>query len=164
MAYPEVQAKIQQEIDEIVGRNRLPRLAVKPQLPYTEATILEVQRLASIVAVNLPHRFSEDTSLLGYDIPKGTMLIANLWAVSRDPSIWSDPNKFNPERFLDEAGSLKPREEHLPFSTGNTTDPILSHHQKTTAFKHGEKQVHKRLSDGTRDFNKDDLSETIVLH
>ncbi|XP_071787863.1 cytochrome P450 2J4-like [Asterias amurensis] len=118
MAYHEVQTKIQQEIDEIVGRNRLPRLADKPQLPYTEATILEVQRLASIVAVNLPHMFSQDTSLLGYDIPKGTMLIANLWAVSRDPSIWSDPERFNPERFLDKAGSLKPREEHLPFSTG----------------------------------------------
>ncbi|XP_033624193.1 cytochrome P450 2J6-like [Asterias rubens] len=118
MAYPEVQAKIQQEIDEIVGRNRLPRLADKPQLPYTEATLLEVQRLASIVAVNPPHMFSEDTRLLGYDIPKGTLIIANLWAVSHDPSTWSDPEKFIPERFLDEAGSLKPRLELLPFGSG----------------------------------------------
>ena len=118
MAYPEVQARVQRELDDAVGRDRLPNMADKPQLPYTEATILEVQRLASIGSLGLAHMFSKDTSLLGYDIPKGTMLFANLWAVSRDSSIWSDPDRFNPERFLDEAGFLKPREEHLPFSTG----------------------------------------------
>ncbi|XP_071788972.1 cytochrome P450 2J4-like [Asterias amurensis] len=118
MAYPEVQARVQRELDDAVGRDRLPNMADKPQLPYTEATILEVQRLASIASLAVTHMLSKDTSLLGYDIPKGTLLIANLWAVSRDPSIWSDPEKFIPERFLYEAGSLKPREEHLPFSTG----------------------------------------------
>ncbi|XP_071787918.1 cytochrome P450 2J4-like isoform X2 [Asterias amurensis] len=118
IAYPEVQARVQRELDDAVGRDRLPNMADKPQLPYTEATILEVQRLASIASLAITHMFSKDTRLLGYDIPRGTLLIANLWAVSRDPSIWSDPEKFNPERFLDEAGSLKPREEHLPFSTG----------------------------------------------
>ncbi|XP_033625410.1 cytochrome P450 2J6-like [Asterias rubens] len=118
VAYPKVQAKIQQEIDDSVGRNRLPRLADKPQLPYTEATILEVQRLASIAALGVTHMFSKDTNLLGFDIPEGTRLLTNLWAVSRDPSIWSSPEEFKPERFIDEAGSLKPREEHLPFASG----------------------------------------------
>ncbi|XP_071789120.1 cytochrome P450 2J4-like [Asterias amurensis] len=118
MAYPEVQARVQRELDDAVGRDRLPNMADKPQLPYTEATILDVQRLASIASLAVTHMLSKDTSLLGYDIPKGTLLIANLWAVSRDPFIWSDPEKLIPERFLDEAGSLKPREEHLPFSTG----------------------------------------------
>ena len=150
MAYPEVQAKIQQEIDEIVGRNRLPRLADKPQLPYTEATLLEVQRLASIVAVNPPHMFSEDTRLLGYDIPKGTLIIANLWAVSHDPSTWSDPEKFIPERFLDEAGSLKPRLELLPFGSGkfsSRTVKYFSHQIITIAlFEHRAKTVSNNIS------------------
>ncbi|XP_038044902.1 cytochrome P450 2U1-like [Patiria miniata] len=118
LAHPEVQSKVQREIDEVVGRNRLPRIADKPELSYTEATIMEVQRIASVGALGVPHMFSQDTSIFGYDMPRNTILISNLWAVSRDPNLWPEPEKFRPERFLDGDGKVRLPEEHLPFSTG----------------------------------------------
>ncbi|XP_022099770.1 cytochrome P450 2J6-like [Acanthaster planci] len=123
MAYPEVQSKIQRELDEVVGRNRLPCLADKPELSYTEATIEEVQRIACVGALGLPHMFSRDTSIFGHDIPRKTILVPNFWAVSRDPNLWSEPEKFRPERFLDENGKVRHREGHLPFSTGRRACP-----------------------------------------
>ena len=118
MIHPEVQDRIQEEIDSVVGRNRLPKLADKPELPYTWATILEIQRMATILPLGFVHSSGVDTTLGDYSIPKGSMVISNLWAIHHNPEIWQNPEEFNPGRFLDADGHLREKEELIPFSTG----------------------------------------------
>ena len=65
IAFPEIQSRVQQEIDDAVGRNRLPRLSDKPELPYTEAALHEIQRIGSIVPLGVPHKCMEDTTFRG---------------------------------------------------------------------------------------------------
>ena len=119
MTHPEIQDRVQKEIDSVVGRNRLPRLADKNDLPYTAATLLEIQRIVTVAPLGMAHFCGEETTLEGYTIPPGSVVVANLWAVHHDPDIWDDPHEFNPERFLDEDGCLQEREELIPFSTGS---------------------------------------------
>ena len=118
MANPEIQDHVQKEIDSVVGRNRLPRLADKDDLPYTAATLLEIQRIVTVAPLGVAHSCGEETTLEGYTIPKGSIVVPNLWAVHHDPDIWDEPDKFKPERFLDANGCLQEREELIPFSTG----------------------------------------------
>ncbi len=119
ITHPEIQRRIQNEIDSVIGQDRMPRLSDRTNLPYTMATILEIQRHASILFLGFPHSAATDTTLCGYDIPEGAMIISNLWALHHDPDFWDDPEKFNPERFMDEDGNVVHHEEHLiPFSIG----------------------------------------------
>ncbi|XP_072050203.1 cytochrome P450 2J5-like [Amphiura filiformis] len=119
MAYPEIQKRVQLEICSVVGCDRLPRLSDKDKLPFTAATLLEIQRISTITPLGFPHKCGEDTSIDGYTIPKESLVISNIWAVHYDPDTWTNPEEFNPERFLDKAGCLREREELIPFSTGN---------------------------------------------
>ncbi|XP_038056997.1 cytochrome P450 2J6-like isoform X2 [Patiria miniata] len=119
MARPDILEKVQQELDAVVGRGRLPRMSDKPNLPYTEATLMELQRVANILPLGIPHQASEDTTILGFDIPKGSVIMPNMWALSTDSKLWQDPETFRPERFLDETGrNVVKQEEHIPFSIG----------------------------------------------
>uniref|UniRef100_A0A5F8GFG9 Cytochrome P450 family 2 subfamily U member 1 n=1 Tax=Monodelphis domestica TaxID=13616 RepID=A0A5F8GFG9_MONDO len=110
--------KVQKEIEKVIGPDRAPSLTDKVHMPYTEATIMEVQRMSAVVPFGIPRMTSEKTTLQGYTIPKGTMIIANLWAIHRDPAIWENPKNFSPERFLDEEGQLIKREHFIPFGIG----------------------------------------------
>ncbi|XP_072013988.1 cytochrome P450 2U1-like [Amphiura filiformis] len=116
IANPDIQSRVQDEIDSVVGRNSLPRVGDK--LPFTEATIMEVQRIASIVPVGVPHVAAADTTLRGYLIPKGTVIISNLLAIHHNQDSWYEPEKFEPERFLDSKGDMFYRNEYVPFSIG----------------------------------------------
>ncbi|XP_072046944.1 cytochrome P450 2U1-like [Amphiura filiformis] len=118
MAYPDIHRRVQQEIDIVVGRDRLPKLSDIPNLPYTGATLLELQRIVTITPSGIVHFAADDTILNGFSIPKGTFLISNLWAVHHDPNVWEEPAQFNPSRFLDSSGNLLHRPELIPFSTG----------------------------------------------
>ena len=115
---PDVQEKVHEEIDEAVGRNRLPRLSDKPNLQYTQAVILEIQRMATISRLGIPHGCTKTTTIRGFTIPEGCVVMSNLWAIHRDPELWPEPNKFKPERFLDDKGQVFNRDELIPFSTG----------------------------------------------
>lgn len=116
--YPDIQEKVQEEIDAVIGRDRIPSLTDKGCLPFTEATIMEVQRMTVVVPLAIPHMASQTTVFRGYTIPKGTVIIPNLWSVHRDPSVWDCPDDFNPSRFLDEQGKLLRREYFIPFGIG----------------------------------------------
>ncbi|KAM9314386.1 cytochrome P450 2U1 [Pholidichthys leucotaenia] len=116
--HPDIQDKVQAEIDEVVGPHRVPSLTDKGNLPFTEATIMEVQRLAVVVPLAIPHMASATTEFRGYTIPKGTVILPNLWSVHRDPTVWDDPDSFNPARFLDDEGKLLRKECFIPFGTG----------------------------------------------
>ena len=120
MAYPDVQHRIQREIDSVVGRNRLPLIC--DDLPFTEATIMEIQRFVTILPIGVPHIAAEDTTLQGHTIPKGTILACNIWAIHHDPNVWKDPEQFRPERFLDRNGDVCRPQEYIPFSVGKLTN------------------------------------------
>nr|XP_055152768.1 cytochrome P450 2U1 isoform X1 [Symphalangus syndactylus] len=115
---PDVQEKVHEEIERVIGTNRAPSLTDKAQMPYTEATIMEVQRLTVVVPLAIPHMTSENTVLQGYTIPKGTLILPNLWSVHRDPAIWEKPEDFYPNRFLDDQGQLIKKETFIPFGIG----------------------------------------------
>ncbi|XP_020786184.2 cytochrome P450 2U1 isoform X2 [Boleophthalmus pectinirostris] len=116
--YPDIQDKVQEEIDAVIGQHRAPSMTDKGSLPFTEATIMEVQRLTVAVPLAIPHMTSIDTEFCGYTIPKGTVIIPNLWSVHRDPTVWDEPDEFKPTRFLDQEGNLLRKEYFMPFGTG----------------------------------------------
>ena len=115
--YPEVQARVQQELARVVGEDRSPAMEDRPRLPYTEAVIMEVQRHANIVPLGLRHRITRDMVVSGQLVPAGTMVMP-LMAEILKGDYWGDGEVFRPERFLDEAGQLRKEERFIPFSTG----------------------------------------------
>ncbi|KAJ8041702.1 Cytochrome P450 1A1 [Holothuria leucospilota] len=116
--YPEVQRNIQAEIDSVVGTARPPRLADRERLPYTEAVGCESRRYCLAGPFSVPHSATTDTDIHGYFVPKGSMVIANAWAVSRNPELFPDPEQFKPERFLTKDGKLKLDEKVLGVTFG----------------------------------------------
>uniref|UniRef100_A0A8D2J5S7 Cytochrome P450 1A n=1 Tax=Varanus komodoensis TaxID=61221 RepID=A0A8D2J5S7_VARKO len=109
--YPEVQKKIQEEIDQTIGRERKPRLSDRPMLPYTEAFIMEVFRHTTFVPFTIPHCTNRDTTVNGFYIPRDTCVFVNQWQVNHDPKLWKDPCDFSPERFLSADGTGISRNE-----------------------------------------------------
>ncbi|MGH0152509.1 UNVERIFIED_CONTAM: hypothetical protein FKN15_022322 [Acipenser sinensis] len=116
--YPQIQEKVQAEIDRVIGQARQPSMEDKPNMPYTDAVIHEVQRMGNIVPLNVPRMSTEDTMLGGYFLPKGTQVFANLTSVLFDKNEWQTPDTFNPEHFLDAEGQFVRREAFMPFSAG----------------------------------------------
>ncbi|XP_014672801.1 PREDICTED: cytochrome P450 2C15-like isoform X3 [Priapulus caudatus] len=123
LKYPHVLRRVQAEIDDVIGRGRLPCMADQDSMPYTRATIAEVQRVADIVPLNLPHCTTAEIQLGGYVIPASTMIIANLTAILNDPKHFPEPEKFRPERHLDERGDFVQNEALIPFSIGRRVCP-----------------------------------------
>ncbi|NWV31849.1 CP1A4 protein, partial [Grantiella picta] len=109
--YPDVQRKIQEELDQTIGRERRPRLSDRGKLPYMEAFILEMFRHSSFVPFTIPHSTTKATVLNGYYIPKDTCVFINQWQVNHDETLWKDPSAFKPERFLDATGTELNRTE-----------------------------------------------------
>ncbi|XP_063057368.1 cytochrome P450 2J2-like [Engraulis encrasicolus] len=116
--HPDVQKKVQSEIDTVIGQSRPPSMADKASMPYTEAVIHEIQRIGNIVPINGLRLAGKDTTLGGYFIPKGTSLLTNLTSVMFDKTEWETPEEFNPGHFLDSEGKFRRRDAFLPFSAG----------------------------------------------
>ncbi|KAF8971244.1 cytochrome P450 [Flammula alnicola] len=98
--HPEIQKRAQAEIDAVVGNERLPVVADRDQLPYLSAVMKELMRWQPVSPLALPHRSIKDDVYNGCFIPAGTVIVANTWAVTRDPSLFRNPDKFDPERYL----------------------------------------------------------------
>ncbi|XP_070687941.1 cytochrome P450 2J2-like [Pempheris klunzingeri] len=116
--YPEIQAKVQAEIEQMIGRSRQPSMEDRTSLPYTDAVIHEVQRMGNIVPLSLPHVTNRDIQLGGYTVPKGVTVIPNLASVLFDKKEWETPFTFNPGHFLNEEGKFMKRAAFVPFSAG----------------------------------------------
>ncbi|KAK6792722.1 hypothetical protein RDI58_011803 [Solanum bulbocastanum] len=99
LAHPEALHKLRAEIDSQVGNERLLNESDLTKLPYLRSVINETLRLYHPVPLLLPHYSSEDCTVGGYDVPKHTILLVNIWAIQRDPKVWKEPNEFKPERF-----------------------------------------------------------------
>ncbi|CAN7946258.1 unnamed protein product, partial [Ixodes pacificus] len=113
-----VQAGIHEEIDRVVGRDRPPAWEDRLAMPYTMAVLWEMYRCKP--NSTLPRSVGEDILLNDYIIPKGTVVMPNFWAVLMNDSLWENPGKFDPSRFLSEDGSrLLDKPEYLiSFSLG----------------------------------------------
>ena len=129
IVHQHVAKKIQEEVDNVVGNQRMPRLSDRARMPYTMAAVFEVLRYtAAIAPAGFPHRALEDKNFEGYYIPKGSIILTYAWYVLHDPKLWNDPWVFNPERFLDAEGNLLPpehetRRNFIAFSTGHRDCP-----------------------------------------
>jgi len=124
--YPDIARKAQAELDSVVGTDRLPRFGDRENLPYINALVLEVLRWHSSSPTGLPHCVTEDDKHDGYLIPKGTMVITNLWFMMHDPKVYSDPMTFNPARFLGPAMEPDPRKVCFGFGRRACPGPILA--------------------------------------
>jgi cytochrome P450 len=105
--HPKVMKKAQEELDRVVGKGQLPNFSDRGDLPYIDAVVKEVLRWNPIFPMALLNRVTQDDVYRGYLIPAGATVIQNIWAVCRDPSIYPDPETFNPDRFLKD-GKINP--------------------------------------------------------
>lgn len=108
--FPEVQARARQEIDRIIGTGRSPNFGDQDKVPYINAIVLESLRWNPPAPFIVPHASREDDTYNGYFIPKGTMVIPNVWQISRDPNVYEDPSTFNPDRFINDPNIRDPRD------------------------------------------------------
>ncbi|KAJ6496168.1 cytochrome P450 [Mycena sanguinolenta] len=126
MDHPSILNKLQQEVDSVVGHDRLPNFGDRSRLPYLEAVLSETWRWGVPVPINLPHCATEDDIFRGMIIPKGSLVLANIWAILRDETKFPDAWKFQPERFLNEKNPLvlaKMDPRHYVFGFGRRRCP-----------------------------------------
>ncbi|KAI0092432.1 CyP450 monooxygenase [Irpex rosettiformis] len=106
-AHPELQKKAREELDMIVGTDRLPTYDDFDSLPYAQAIYMECSRWIPVVPLSIPRRALADDHYGGFFIPEGTVVLANIWHILRDPKEYPDPERFYPDRFMKD-GALNP--------------------------------------------------------
>ncbi|XP_052028300.1 cytochrome P450 2C29 isoform X1 [Apodemus sylvaticus] len=118
LRYPHVTAKVQEEIESVIGRHRSPCMQDRSHMPYTDAMIHEVQRFIDLIPNSLPHAVTCDIKFRNYLIPKGTTVVTSLSSVLHDSKEFPNPEMFDPGHFLDGNGNFKKSDYFMPFSTG----------------------------------------------
>ncbi|KAM4065259.1 cytochrome p450 [Hirsutella rhossiliensis] len=98
--HPQVQAKAQRLIDDVVGRDKLPTFQDRPRLLYIDYIVQETLRWCPVSPIGIPHRSLEDDVYNGYFIPAGSFVYANARAMTHDESVYTDPDNFNPDRYM----------------------------------------------------------------
>uniref|UniRef100_A0A8C8RJ77 Uncharacterized protein n=1 Tax=Pelusios castaneus TaxID=367368 RepID=A0A8C8RJ77_9SAUR len=119
IAHPDIQGRVQEELDTVLGPSRMVMYEDRKSLPYTNAVIHEIQRFSSISAIGVMRRCTKDTNVQGFSVTKGTLIFPNIFSVLYDPDEWETPRRFNPRHFLDQDGNFVHREAFLPFSAGH---------------------------------------------
>lgn len=109
--YPEVQKRLRNEADQVIGLDRKVCLGDRDSMSYTRAFLLELLRFGSLSPILIPHMTLVDTFIGDHQIPAGVQVFLNVRAVHHDATFWKDPYVFQPERFLDARGCLIPPED-----------------------------------------------------
>ncbi|KAG4215773.1 hypothetical protein ERO13_A01G197300v2 [Gossypium hirsutum] len=121
---PRVQQKAQEELDRVIGSESVMSETDFSNLPYLQSVAKEALRLHPPTPLMLPHRANANVKIGGYDIPKGSNVHVNVWAIAHDPVVWKDPESFRPERFLEEDVDMKGHDFRLlPFGAGRRVCP-----------------------------------------
>eukprot|EP00252_Welwitschia_mirabilis_P000273 TRINITY_DN102_c0_g1_i1.p1 TRINITY_DN102_c0_g1~~TRINITY_DN102_c0_g1_i1.p1 ORF type:complete len:525 (-),score=31.53 TRINITY_DN102_c0_g1_i1:189-1733(-) len=119
---PQVLRKCVDEMDSVIGRERMVEEDDAKSLPYFNAMLKEVLRLHPPGPFLIPRRATQDSEIAGYLIPKDTQVLVNAWGIGRDPSVWEDAEKFEPARFEGKDLDFKGLHfELLPFGSGRRT-------------------------------------------
>ena len=143
---PEIQAKVHEELDRVIGRDALPTVDDRTRLPYTFACLAESMRYRTIGPFGLPHKASEDIELGGYRIPAEAQVLGNIYSIHHDPRYWDAPHEFIPDRFLPQPdGSMPPAltsNAYIPFGTGHRRCPGRRF-AETTVWLHITRMLHK---------------------
>ncbi|OSD03862.1 cytochrome P450 [Trametes coccinea BRFM310] len=111
---PDVLRKAQEEIDSVVGHDRLPDFSDRGSLPYLDAMLEELYRWNPPLPLAIPHRSMAEDEYCGYTIPEGCLVMPNIWAITRDTVAYPDPEEFRPERFLHNAGKGGTDTDNIP--------------------------------------------------
>lgn len=121
---PRAMQTLQKEVRSITGDKEFITETDLNKMEYLKAVIKETFRLHPAVPLLLPRVSTKETTINGYDIPAGTQVIINAWSIHRDPSIWNEPNEFNPERFINSGIDFKGQHFNLiPFGAGRRGCP-----------------------------------------
>ncbi|KAF5358609.1 hypothetical protein D9758_007690 [Tetrapyrgos nigripes] len=121
--YQDVQKRVQHEIDDVIGLNRLPTCEDRNRLPYLRAVLKEVNRFHTLAPCSVPHSTSADDIQDGKFIPKGSIVFPNIWKMAHDPSTYKDPMVFDPTRFLGDSQEQDPNEYIFGFGR-RSIDPF----------------------------------------
>ncbi|CAI0377283.1 unnamed protein product [Linum tenue] len=119
---PDLMAKATEEIDRVVGKDsRLVQESDIGSLHYVKACVRESFRLHPVFPFNMPHVSTRDTVVAGYLIPKGSHALLSRYGLGRNPKVWTDPLRFDPERHLvDDRGGVTLTEHDLRFISFST--------------------------------------------
>ncbi|XP_004412611.1 PREDICTED: cytochrome P450 2C41 isoform X1 [Odobenus rosmarus divergens] len=118
LKHPKITAKVQEEIDHVIGRHQTPCMQDRSRMPYTNAVLHEIQRYIDLVPNNLPHAVTRDIKFRNYVIPKGTTILISLTSVLHDDREYPNPEIFDPAHFLDDSGNFKKSDHFMAFSAG----------------------------------------------
>lgn len=119
----EATSKLRDELEKVIGSG-IVRESYLPNLLYLEACVKETLRLHPPGPLLLPHCAIQTCEVMGYTIPKDTLILVNMWAIARDSNIWDDPLSFKPERFMGSGVDYKGQNfEYIPFGSGRRMCP-----------------------------------------
>ena len=131
--HPNILKKARDELDNQIGQEKLIEESDVSKLHYLQSIISETFRLYPAAPLLIPHMSFADCTVEGYDVPRGTMLLVNAWAIHRDPKVWDDATSFKPERFENSEGAHK----LMTFGLGRRTCPGASLAQCTVGLTLG---------------------------
>jgi cytochrome P450 len=143
---PEKMAKIRDEVEQVLGKDELGQELDISKFPFLQAVVKETFRLHPPAPFLVPHKAETDVELCGFTVPKNAQILVNVWAMGRDSSIWTNPNLFMPERFLEQDNiDFKGQDfELIPFGAGRRICPGLPL---------ASRMVHLMLARLVHDFN-----------
>ncbi|XP_027334308.1 geraniol 8-hydroxylase-like isoform X2 [Abrus precatorius] len=124
---PKVQEKVREELQLVFAKGEQLEESNISKLPFLRAVVKETLRLHPPAPFLVPHNSSIEAELGGFMVPKSAQILVNVWAMGRDSSIWTNPNEFMPERFLESGIDFKGQDfELIPFGAGRRICPGLS--------------------------------------
>ncbi|XP_071712158.1 cytochrome P450 736A117-like [Rutidosis leptorrhynchoides] len=127
LKHPKILKKVQEEVRMVMkGKQHINQTDVN-KMTYLKAVVKESLRLHPPIPTLVPRVANQDVKVMGYDVPKGTRVIINAWAIARDPKVWDDPDEFQPERFLDCSIDFKGQDfDLIPFGAGRRGCPGIA--------------------------------------
>ncbi|XP_018057725.1 PREDICTED: probable cytochrome P450 305a1 [Atta colombica] len=162
--HQDVQRKLYEEINDVIGSHKLPKLEDRIKMPFTEAIITECQRLFHVTPVIGPRRVLKDTILDNYKIPKNTTVLMNVYSNNLDPNFFPDPTSFKPERHINENGVYQQHENIILFGKGKRRCPGEALAKSATfLFFVGIMQKFQLLPEPGKGFIQTELKSGLIL-